>query len=80
MSKASKDKDVMELSTDELVRNAFTDIAYTIFSMCKDIGIFDVKLIASYEPDTGTCRFKAKLEGNEVLSIKAANDHFLDTI
>lgn len=71
MSDINENKNDVEVTDGEIVRAIFTDMAYTLFDMCRDIGITDVKLVAERDTFTGEGRFKAKVEGNEVLSIKS---------
>lgn len=71
MCKNNENEKTVEISVGEMVRDILTDMAYTMFSMCQDIGITRIKLSAGQDPDTGTCIFKAKVDGQEVLSIKA---------
>ena len=62
------------------VRSVLMDAGDVLMTMCKGLDIGEVKINVSQDYETGELKFKAKVDGQKVLEMKA-NDfvpHFWD--
>ena len=53
------------------VRSVLMDIGDVLIDMCKDLDIDEIKIKVSHSYDTGDTAFKAKVDGQKVLEMKA---------
>ena len=53
------------------VRSVLMDIGNVLIDICKGIDIGEIKINVSQDYETGEMRFKAKVDGQNVLEIKA---------
>ena len=53
------------------VRSVLMDVGDVLMTMCKGFDITEIKLKVSHDFDTGQIAFKAKVDGQKVLEMKA---------
>ena len=53
------------------VRSVLMDVGDVLMTMCKGLDIGEIKINVSQDYETGEMRFKAKVDGQNVLEIKA---------
>lgn len=59
------------VDTGGAVRSALMDIGDVLIDICKGLDIDEIKIKTSHNYDTGDTVFKAKVDGQKVLEIKA---------
>ena len=59
------------VDTGGAVRSVLMDIGNVLIDICKGIDIGEIKINVSQDYETGEMRFKAKVDGQNVLEIKA---------
>lgn len=53
------------------VRSVLMDVGDVLMTMCKGLGIEEIKINVSQDYETGELKFKAKVGGQKVLEMKA---------
>ena len=53
------------------VRSVLMDVGDILMTMCKGLGIVEIKINVSQDYETGDLHFKAKVDGKKVLEMKA---------
>lgn len=53
------------------VRSVLMDVGDVLMDMCKGLDIGEIKINVSRDYETGELKFKAKVDGQKVLEIKA---------
>lgn len=59
------------VDTGGAVRSVLMDIGNVLIDICKGIDIGEIKINVSQDYETGEMRFKAKVDGQKVLEMKA---------
>lgn len=66
----NQEKDVL-IDAVGAVRTVLMDMGDVLMDLCKGLDIGEIKISASQDYETGELRFKAKLDGQKVLEMKA---------
>ena len=59
------------VDTGGAVRSVLMDVGDVLMTMCKGLDIGEIKINVSQDYETGEMRFKAKVDGQKVLEMKA---------
>ena len=59
------------VDTGEAARSVLMDVGDVLMDMCKGLDIDEIKLKVSHDFDTDQITFKAKVDGDKVLEMKA---------
>ena len=59
------------VDTGGAVRSVLMDVGDVLMTMCKGFDIGEIKINVSRDYETGELKFKAKVDGNKVLEMKA---------
>ena len=59
------------VDTGGAVRTVLMDIGDVLMTMCKSLDIGEIKINVSQDYETGELKFKAKVDGQKVLEVKA---------
>ena len=66
----SPEEDIL-VDTGGAVRTVLMDIGDVLMTMCKGLDIGEIKINVSQDYETGELKFKAKVDGQKVLEVKA---------
>ena len=59
------------MNTGGAVRSGLMDVGYVLMTMCKGFDIGEIKINVSRDYETGELKFKAKVDDQKVLEMKA---------
>ena len=70
-STLNPEEDDIIVDTGGAVRSVLMDIGDVLIDLCKGLNIDEIKIKVSHNYDTGDTTFKAKVDGQKVLEVKA---------